>query len=37
MNRLDGWVCPSFERCQCGSICEAREVLEDDAGEEVAW
>jgi hypothetical protein len=23
----EDWVCPSSERCACGSICEAREAI----------
>lgn len=27
------WVCPSSERCACGSICEAREAMDVDLDE----
>lgn len=28
MTLPDDWICPSRERCLCGSICEAREAMD---------
>lgn len=28
MNLPDDWICPSRERCLCGSICEMREAMD---------
>ncbi|MFE9099886.1 hypothetical protein [Actinomadura geliboluensis] len=28
MTLPDDWICPSSERCLCGSICEAREAMD---------
>lgn len=28
MKLPDDWICPSRERCLCGSICEMREAMD---------
>lgn len=28
MTLPDDWICPSRERCLCGSICEMREAMD---------
>lgn len=35
MKLPDDWICPSRERCLCGSICEAREAM--DSADEPAY
>jgi hypothetical protein len=29
MSLPDDWICPSSDRCPCGSICELREPMDD--------